>query len=200
MSELEICTLLSDGRLIRSGDLEIYGLYRISLISLVEQGILFSPSWGVYLRSDVSRSPLFDVAVLSLRIPIGIWGLETALRIHLGHYENLSLWMRLPKGKKRYPTISEYELSFVSRAESMFSCGLASTNVHGIDVRYTDFANTVAECCVFRNRIGIDVFLTALKAYMTSDAFDGSYFDEVCRLHRVQQVILPYMQSIRGLL
>ena len=200
MSQLEIHTLLSDGRMIRSSDLEIYGLHRISLIPLVNQGVLYSPSRGVYIRSDVVQSPFFDLAVLSLRIPSGVWGLSTALAFHIEGFKNTSLWMRLLKGKKRYPTIAEYEISYLSRSQKMFYCGTMSQTIHGVDVEYTDFANSVAECCVFRNRIGMEMFLFALTSYVHSKYFDETYFSNVCRLHRVEKVIHPYTQTVQKLL
>ena len=196
MSIAEILTLLEDGRLIRTSDLDIYGLHRVSLATMVKKGLLHTPARGVYVRSDIPKDSLFDLAVVSLKIPQGSWGLESALAIHLGTPVASPFWIRLPRGKMKYPRISEYSLSFLTRDSSMFSCATRQKEVHGVSISYTDFANTIAEFCVFRNRVGLPSFLHALRVFVCRPEFDYSDFLQVCRFHRVEKAILPYLYSI----
>ena len=200
MSSKDLYTLLGDGRLIRTSDLSVFGLHRASLSVLLKNKRIEKVSRGVYIRSDVVKSPFLEYAVLSLRIPQGIIALQSALAIQQMMRPSDSLWMKLCKGKTKIPSIRDHKVSFVTRGEEFFSLGLQSHTIHGVEIRCTNLAHSVAECIVFRNRIGVDVMLNILRSYFLDSRYSKKEFEEACIAHRVHNAVQPYLQSIRYLL
>ena len=200
MSIEDLYTLMSDGRLIRASELSLFGLHRVSLSMLIEQGKIEKVSRGVYIRSDIAKDSLFLNAVLALRIPQGVFGLDSAFAFHDINRVTNHTWIRLCKGQKKYPKVNDYGAAFVTRSPDFFHQGICTTTIHGVQVRYTSLSHSVAECVVFRNRIGIENMLSAMMLYLKDSRFSKEDFQEACRLHRVQEAVKPYMETCFHLL
>lgn len=200
MSVEDLYTLMSDGRLIRASELSLFGLHRVSLSTLIEQGKIEKVSRGVYIRSDIAKDPLYVFAVLALRIPQGVIGLDSSLAFHDISPVTTQTWIRLCKGKKKYPKIDGLGAAYVTRSPSFFHQGICTTMIHGVQVRYTSLSHSVAECVVFRNRIGIENMLSVMMLYLRDSRFSKEDFQEACRIHRVIEVIKPYMDTCLHLL
>ena len=78
--------------------------------------------------------------------------------------------------------------------------GVCSTTIHGVQVRYTNLAHTVAECVVFRNRMGVSNMLSVLMTYLQDARYSQKDLQEACRFHRVEKAIQPYMETCLHLL
>ena len=57
-------------------------------------------------------------------------------------------------------------------------------------------AKTVADCFKFRNKVGLDVALEALKEGRRSRRFTADELVHYARINRVQKVMMPYMEAI----
>ena len=195
MSAEDLHTLMSDGRLIRSADLSLFGLHRVSLSKLEDQGKIEKVSRGVYIRSDVQKHPLLPYCILSLRIPQGIFGLDSVFSFYRLEPVTNHIWIRLCKGKKKYPKVNDFGASYLTRSDAFFHQGICTTMIHGVQLRYTTLAHAVAECVVFRNRMGVSNMLTALMMYLQDPHYSKDQFQEACRIHRVENVVKPYLAT-----
>lgn len=200
MSAEDLYTLLEDGRLLRTSDLPIFGLHRMSLSTLLACGSIEKVSRGVYIRSDVPKSVFIEYAILSMRIPHSIFSLSSALALHKLNVSCDTFCLKLCKGKKKIPVINGHDVLFVTRSQKFFSLGVQTMDIHGVEVRYTDLAHSVAECVVFRNRLGIDRMLAYLQSYLHDPRYCQEEFEAACRAHRVHKVVTPFLQTIRLLL
>ena len=200
MSAKDLYTLMSDGRLIRSSELSIFGIHRVSLTQLESQKKIERVSRGVYIRSDIVKSKMFAHCILSLRIPQGVFGLDSALMFHDMTPVTGQTWIRLCKGKKKYPKIDGFQTRYITRSPFFFERGIITTKIHGVPIRYTDLAHTVAECVVFRKRFGISNMLKVLMEYLKHTNGETGELLQACRVHRVDKVIQPYMESCVHLL
>ena len=196
MSADEIMTLLSDGRLIRSSELSIYGLNRVSLSSLQSKNSIVQLSRGVYIRTDIAQHDWIQLAVLSARAPQAVVGLLTAVEYHLGMKQKGRIWLRLPKGKKRQPTLRGFDVGYVTRSEPMFSEEIETSIIHGVSVQCTSLDDSVAECFVFRSLLGIQSVIDVLELYCTSPHYDPAKFQNACQRHRVVRVVKPYIDVL----
>ena len=200
MSVEDLYTLMSDGRLIRASELSLFGLHRVSLSKLEGQGKIEKVSRGVYIRSDIEKHPLLAYCILSLRIPQGVFGLDSVFSFYqLGPVSD-HIWIRLCKGKKKYPKVNDFGASYLTRSDAFFQQGVCTTTIHGVQLRYTSLPHSVAECVVFRNRLGVSNMLTALMMYLQDPRFSKDELQEACRIHRVENVIKPYLATCKHLL
>ncbi len=73
--------------------------------------------------------------------------------------------------------------------------GIEQHRVEGVPVRVYSAAKTVADCFKFRNKIGLDVAMEALKDCVRQKK---ARVDEIIttKISRVSKVILPYMESL----
>ncbi len=74
--------------------------------------------------------------------------------------------------------------------------GVEEKVIEGVPVRFYNPAKTVADCFKYRNKIGLDVALEALKECLrerkcTSDEL--WHFAQVCR---VANIMRPYMEAM----
>jgi len=76
-----------------------------------------------------------------------------------------------------------------------FEAGVETHVLEGVSVRITNAAKTVADCFKFRNKVGLDVALEALRDYRAArgDLEELRRFAKVCRVDRVMR---PYLEAI----
>jgi hypothetical protein len=55
---------------------------------------------------------------------------------------------------------------------------------------------TLADCCKFRNKIGMDVFIEALELYRIREQTNFAQILHYAQICRVQKVITPYLEAL----
>lgn len=77
-----------------------------------------------------------------------------------------------------------------------FTEGVASHTMDGVEVKVTNIAKTIADCFKFRNKIGLDIALEALKAAVQSKRVTMDelwHYSQLCRVHKVMR---PYLEGL----
>ena len=127
-------------------------------------------------------------------VPKGVVCLLSALRYHvLTTQAPHVVWIAVPRGVWR-PKMSS--LRIVQYANSTLKSGMESHLIEGVQVRVTTPARTVADCFKFKNRVGLDVALEALRE---ARRMKRCTIDEIltqARLCRVDNVIRPYLEAM----
>ncbi len=182
--------------LIRPCDLAPLGIPRVSLTRAVRRGQLERVGRGLYGLPGRVVSAHGSLSEVSRKVPKGIVCLLSALRFHnLTTQAPFEVWLavenRAVKPKLDYPP-----LRIVRFSGAAFTEGVEEHIVDGVTVRVTGVAKTVADCFKYRNKIGVDVALEALREAwhgkrMTSD--DLWHYAKVCR---VANVMRPYLESL----
>jgi predicted transcriptional regulator of viral defense system len=70
--------------------------------------------------------------------------------------------------------------------------------IEGQPIRVYGVAKTVADCFKYRNKIGIDVAVDALRSAWQGRRFNMEKLDHYARICRVQKVMQPYLESMLG--
>jgi len=179
-------------------DCAVLGLSRPALFralaSLEQQGRIVRVRRGVYRAADTaSDDPWLQVMQ---RYPQGVLCLLSALAFHeLTTQSPAVVWLALPKSAWRktsdYPPVQLMHFSAAA-----YSAGLESQPWAGGEVRVYSVAKTVADCFKFRNRIGLDVAMEALREGWQQQRFTLAELDEMARLCRVQAVMKPYVEAL----
>lgn len=193
----QVLDLAREPGLIRTSALATHGLPRVVLSRLVEQQALVRVARGVYALPDSPVTEHLSLAEAILRVPSAVVCLLSALRFYgLTTQAPHEIWLALPRGKSKAPKVPELALRFVTMSPRLIEHGIRLELIQGVPVRITTPARTVADCFKFRNTLGLDVALEALRAYRQQriDTLDALYVAaHSCRMTHVMQ---PYLEVI----
>ncbi len=168
---------------------------RADLARLAQRGLVRKLGRGLYAVSDAELTEHHSLAEAAKRVPAGVVCLLSALRFHgLTTQNPFEVWVAI--GHKAWrPKSSEPPLRLVHMSGPAASAGIETHVIEGVRVRVFSAAKTVADCFRFRNKIGLDVALDALRDYKRRHrgGMDALWrFAAVCRVARVMQ---PYVEA-----
>jgi predicted transcriptional regulator of viral defense system len=150
----------------------------------------------VYVPADAEPAADQSLIEVAARVPGGIFCLLTALRFHnLSTQNPFEVWIALPPRARR-PHLEYPPLRVVSFTGDAFIEGVEEHPVGGTVLRVYSPAKTVADCFKYRNKIGTDVALEALRDYRRKFRGESDtlwHYAEVCR---VANVMRPYLEAI----
>lgn len=182
--------------ILRTRDLEAHGIWRANLRDYVEQGILTRVGRGLYTLVGVEAGENHSLAEVGKRVPQGTVCLLSALRFHgLTTQQPHETWLALD-GKARSPKADSLALRIVRFTGSALSEGREEHVIEGVPVKIYNPAKTVADCFKFRNKIGLDVALEALRETWRARRCGMSELMRYARVCRVANVMRPYLESL----
>lgn len=182
--------------IVRPMELEAHGVSRAQLTRLVEEGLVRRQGRGLYVAARHAPSEAHSLVQVAKRVPDAVFCLLTALRFHdLTTQAPAEVWIALPE-KARRPRIDHPRLRVARFSGAALAEGVEQHRVEGVAIRVTSAAKTVADCFKYRNKIGIDVAVEALRDFSrkhSGGANDLARFARICRVSRVMQ---PYLDAI----
>jgi predicted transcriptional regulator of viral defense system len=182
--------------IVRPSDLETRGIPRARLYSLVREGLVERRGRGIYVARDHALTADHALAQAAKRVPNGVLCLLTALRFHgLTTQSPAEVWIALPE-KARKPRLDYPRLRIVRFSGKALTEGVETHPVEGVNVRFYSAAKTVADCFKFRNKIGIDVAVEALKDFSRTHRGGANELARFARICRITRVIQPYLDAI----
>lgn len=188
--------VLQRSGLARSRDLEQAGVSRAQIRRLLDQGVIERVSRGLYRDPSVPASERSDLATAARLVPGGVVCLLTALRFHgLTTQNPFEVWLAIHRKAWR-PRPGHPPLRFVYLSGAAFDEGVEEHDVDGVQVRVFGAAKTVADCFKFRNRIGTDVAVEALREFRRAHPKDLETLWRFAQVDRVTRVIQPYLQAV----
>lgn len=180
--------------ILRSRDLR--GIPRQYLRLAEQQGKVTRVARGLYVATDADVTEHHDLALAAKRVPHGVVCLLSALRFHeLTTQMPREVWLAIDT-KARLPKLEYPPLRIVRFSGDALTYGAARHVIEGVTVRITTPAKTVADCFKYRNKIGLDVALEALRDCYREHKASLDEIWEAARVCRVANVIRPYMESL----
>ena len=172
------------------------GIHRQLLTRLVREGALEHVARGVYRLPDQPVSEHHGLVLAAAAVPGGIICLLSALAFHgLGTQLPSEVWLAVPR-RARQPTLKYPPLRIVRFSGDAFTEGVESHQVEGRLLRVYGAAKTVADCFKYRNKIGLDVALEALRDGWRERRFTLDELDCYAETCRVSRVMRPYLESL----
>ena len=191
-----ILQYIGEHGIVRARDIEALGLPREYLIRLYRQGKLNRPTRGIYTLPDADVTEHHSYAEVTKRVPQATVCLLSALVFHEITTQNpASVWIALPKGARR-PVLASPSLRIVRLSGPSLTEGIDKHQVEGVTVRVYSAAKTVADCFKFRNKIGLDVTIEALKDCLRQKKASVNEIYRYAKVCRVSNVIRPYMEAL----
>ena len=186
---------LSQG-LVRPNDLGSLGIPRVSLTRAVRRGQLERIGRGLYCLPGRSVSAHSTLAEVARRVPKGLVCLLSALRFHgLTTQAPFEVWLAI-ENKSATPRFDYPPLRLIRFSGAALTEGVEEHIVDGVAVRLTSVAKTVADCFKFRNKIGLDVALEALREAWAARRMTSDEIWYYARIDRVDNVMRPYLESL----
>ena len=183
--------------LLRSRDVVALGIPTVVLTRLARAGKLERTGRGIYTLAGRPGSANRSLAEVSLRAPRGVICLLSALRVHeIGTQAPFEVWLALPAGVLP-PRLATPEIRVVRMSPASLTGGVDTIKVDGVIVPVFNAAKTIADCFKFRNKIGLDVALEALRDGWRERKVRIDDLWEYGRLNRVANVMRPYLESLR---
>ena len=182
---------------VRSRELVDAGVARVQLSRLVAAGELIRLARGVYTAPGVVLPGSEEgVLVVAERIPEARLCLLTALRLHgLTTQAPIEVWIAIGN-KDRPPRLDWPPLKVVRFSGEALAAGLESHAIGNRQVRVTNVAKTVADCFKFRNLVGLDVAIEALRDALRARATSVDELWKYARICRVTRIMRPYLEAL----
>lgn len=182
--------------LVRLRDAQARGIHPEYLRRLASRGELARVGRGLYALPDAEITEHHSLAEVAARVPHGVVCLLTALRVHdLGTQNPKNVWLAIDR-KAALPRLKYPPLRIVRFSKPALTQGVEERRVEGVLVRLTTPARTVVDCFKYRNKIGLDVALEALRALRRRKDFKLDELWKYAALQRVARVMKPYLEAI----
>ena len=192
----KILELVRNAGVLRPRDLDPYNIPRTYLSRLCAAGKLQQIGRGLYVLPGNGATEHHSLAEACKRVPKGVVCLLSALSFHeLTTQAPFEVWLAI--GEKAWRPRLEYPpLRIVHFSKTALNAGVEEHQIEGVNVHVYSSAKTVADCFKYRNKIGLDVAIEALREcrrarHCTMD--DLWHYAGICR---VRNVMRPYLESL----
>ncbi len=194
-SAQRILALAKRQPLVRPRDVEARGIARESLLRLYRQGLLVRQARGVYALPESPVTEHHSLAIAAKRTPGGVICLLSALRFHgLTTQDPHEVWMAIDF-KAHKPSAASPALRVVRFSGPALLEGIEHHTLEGVRVAVYSVAKTVADCFKYRNKLGVDVAIEALRDALRSRKATVDQIHRFAKVCRVANVIRPYLES-----
>src|SRR6056297_905121 len=171
------------------------GISRYMLYKLRDTGVIELVSRGVYRLADLPPISNPDLVTVGLRFPNAVICLISALAYHeittqIPHTVSVAV----PR-ESRVPSLGYPPLSVHRFTDLAFHSGIEKHKIDGVTVKIYSPEKTLADCFKFRNKLGMDVVLEALKLYKARKNFNLQDLLKYAKVCRVEKVMQPYLEA-----
>ena len=192
----KITRLARESGIIRPRDLEAYGIPREYLRRLCDKGVLERQSRGIYTLRDAEFTEHHSLMQACKRLPKGVVCLLSALRFHgFTTQAPFEIWMAIDR-KARLPKVEGVPLHLVRFSGEALTEGVERHGIEGVEVRVYCPAKTVADSFKYRNKIGLDVALEALRECRRERRCTVDDLWRFAKICRVANVMRPYLEAL----
>lgn len=192
----QVITLARQTGVLRPRDLARRGLPPEYLPQLARQGMMTRIGRGLYRLVENEPGEHQSLVEACARVPHGVLCLLTALRYHeLTTQAPADIWMAIA-ADARHPAVPEIPLHIVRFSGEVFTAGVEEHLVDGVTLRVYSLDKTIADCFKYRNKIGIDVALEAIREGWRARRISMADLWHYAKIDRVTNVMRPYLEMI----
>ncbi len=194
--EQKVLDLAAREGVLRPRDLQRKGLPTDYLWRLHQQAKLEKVGRGMYAIPGAALTEHQTITQAARRVPHGVICLLSALRFHdLTTQAPFEVWMAIDV-KARSPKEEIIPLRIVRFSGQALTAGVETRTIEGVKVKVYNPAKTVADCFKYRNKIGLDVAIEALRDCWRKKRATTDQLWHYAKICRVARVIRPYLESL----
>lgn len=195
-SQARIVQLARKRQLFRLSEAIAAGVHPEYVRRLTRQGQLTRVGRGLYALPTLEPTEHHTLAEVAKRVPKGVFCLLTALRFHgLGTQNPREVWLAVDR-RAGIPRVDFAPIRTVRISGAALTDGIEEHKVEGVRIRVTNPARTVVDCFKFRNKIGIDVAVEALRDYRHLRKGTADELWHHAERLRLAKVMRPYWDSL----
>lgn len=181
----------------RTMDFVDAGFPREYLRRLKQRGIIHRAGPGLYAAHSLDGDQHQTLLEASIRFPAAVVCLLSALQFHeMGTQAPFQVWLALPVSMRLPRLTQPLPIQFCKFSPASHRFGLKRYPVRGGSVPVYDPAKTVADCFKYRNKVGIDVAVEALREGWREKKFTLTEVMHAANACRVGKVIQPYLEML----
>jgi predicted transcriptional regulator of viral defense system len=193
----EVIEIIKRIGILRPRDLDAYNIPREYLRRLHNRGLIRKDGRGLYALSDADINEHHSLAEACKKVPHGIICLLSALHFHdMTTQLPFEVWMAIDR-KARKPKTDNLTLRMVRFSGPALNAGIEEHIIEKVKVRVYNPAKTVADCFKYRNKIGPDVALEALKDCWEKKQCTMDELWRYAEICRVSNIMRPYLESLQ---
>jgi predicted transcriptional regulator of viral defense system len=183
------------GGQLRMSEALAHGITRYMLYSLRDKGIIEQVSRGVYRLTELPPISNPDLVTVSLRFPNTVVCLISALSYHnittqIPHVVSVAV----PRGSRipslDYPPVQAHRFS-----NEAYNAGIENHAIDGVSIKIYTPEKTLADCFKFRNKLGMEVVIEALRFYKSRQRFNLEKLLKYAEICRVKNIMMPYLEA-----
>jgi predicted transcriptional regulator of viral defense system len=179
----------------RPRDLTRLGLRRQYVQRLAQRGALVRLARGLYAVPDAQISAHRSLAEVARAVPAGTVCLLSALRFHgLTTQAPAQVWIALDVHAWK-PRNTPFPVRTVYFSGAALTEGVETHKIDNVPVPIYSAAKTVADCFKYRNKIGSEVAVEALRDYLRMHRRGADALWRFAKICRVSNVMQPYLDA-----
>jgi predicted transcriptional regulator of viral defense system len=187
---------LKQGGMLRTKEAIRAGIHPRTLYAMRDDGVIEKLSRGLYRLADLPPLGDPDLVSVARRVPGGVICLISALAFHglttqVPHEVYLAVSRDSEPPRIDYPPVRVFRFS-----DNVFAQGIQEPTVDGIALRIYSPEKTLADCFKYRNKIGLDVALEALRLYLGTKRPKVDLLMEFARICRVGKIMQSYLEAL----
>lgn len=184
------------GGILRTAQALRAGIHPGTLYTMRDTGALEVVSRGVYRLADSSPLGNPDMVTVATRVPGGVICLISALAFHelttqIPHEVHVALPRGAEEPRLDHPPIKTYRFT-----DEAFTEGVETHELDGVSVRIYSPEKTLADCFKFRNKIGLDTAVEAVRFYRERRSVKVDDIMRYAGICRVKKIIRPYLEAL----
>lgn len=162
----------------------------------MEMGIIQRWGRGFYCLNDESLPYEPEMLMIARKYPAAVICLVSALSFHdmttqIPHAVDIAIPYQGNAPKSSYPLIRTFRFR-----DAIYEAGIETHDIQGVPLKVYNREKTLVDVFRFRNRVGMDVFLEALKMYANSHPVNLPLIHEYAALRGVTRTIMPYLETL----
>lgn len=189
--------ILKKTPVLRAKEFGELGISRLQLLEYESKGDLIRIGRGIYASPKIQEEARYTWIQAAAVVPKGVLCLLSALRFHeLTTQLPPDVWMALPRGTWA-PKNPPMGVTFISLSKVYWESEVEQHLIAHFPIRVYSAAKTVVDCFKFRSKVGQDVAVEALRDFLKRNRGQSDRIWRLAQKARVQNIMLPYMESVR---
>lgn len=173
------------------------GINRKTLYAMRDAGVVEAVSRGVYRLASLEPLAYPDLVTVAKRVPHGVLCLISALSFHeLTTQVPHAIDVALERGKAK-PRLDYPPTRFFWFSGPAFHQGIETHDFDGVPVRIYDPEKTLVDCFRYRNQLGMDVVLEALRLWRERGRRKLDVLLKYARMRHVERAMRPYLEAMQ---
>lgn len=195
-SREQLAALASRRSIFSASEAAAAGVHSEYLSRAVANGTLERVARGRYQLTGRAVTEHHTLALVASRAPTAVVCLLSALQFHhVGTQTPSQVWVAVER-RSASPQIEYPPLRVVHLSGDAFALGVETHLLDGQTVLIYSLAKTIADCFKFRNKIGLDVALEALRDAWWQRRLSLAELNSFAKVNRVERVMQPYIEAI----